>query len=70
MDSLRQETRIPCSKATLTALRNFKRGGETYDELIRRLLISGIPKPIQQLTTEEREWVLNSVQSRINDQAN
>jgi len=55
----RSETRIPVSRATLRALKGYLRGGEPYDVLIRRLLISGIPKPMERLTTEERTWVLN-----------
>ena len=56
----RGETRIAVSKATLTALKSYLRGGEPYDVLIRRLLISGIPKPMDRLTDEERTWVLNT----------
>ena len=56
----RAETRIPVSKATLKALKTYLRGGEPYDVLIRRLLISGIPKPLERLTDEERSWVLNT----------
>ena len=56
----RAETRIPVSKATLTALKSYLRGGEPYDVLIRRLLISGVPKPMERLTDEERTWVLNT----------
>jgi hypothetical protein len=59
MNSKRKETRIACSMETLQALRTYKRGGEAYDTLIRRLLISGHPKPIDDLTDQEREWVLN-----------
>lgn len=58
--TLRKETRIACSKATLNALKTYKRGGEAYDTLIRRLLITGVPKPLHHLTDAEREWVLNS----------
>ena len=56
----RAETRIPVSKATLRALKSYLRGGEPYDVLIRRLLISGIPRPMERLTEEERTWVLNN----------
>jgi len=56
----RAETRIAVSKATLHALKSYLRGGEPYDVLIRRLLISGIPKPMERLTDEERTWVLNN----------
>ena len=56
----RAETRIAVSKATLTALKSYLRGGEPYDVLIRRLLISGIPKPLERLTDDERTWVLNT----------
>ena len=60
--SSKVETRIPCSRATLSALREYKRGGEPYDTLIRRLLISGIPKPLNRLTEAEQAWVLNATQ--------
>jgi len=55
----RGETRIAVSKATLKALKSYLRGGEPYDVLIRRLLISGVPRPIERLTDDERIWVLN-----------
>jgi len=58
--SIRKETRIACSKATRRALKTYKREGEAYDTLIRRLLISGTPKPLNHLTDQEREWVLNN----------
>jgi hypothetical protein len=57
--SSRSETRIPVSKATLVALKSFLRGGEAYDTLIRRMLLSGIPKSIDRMSDRERDWVLN-----------
>lgn len=60
--SSRKETRVPVSKATLEALRKRKRGGEAYDTLIRRMLISGPHKAIEDLQPIEREWVLNKEQ--------
>ena len=56
----RAETRIAVSKATLQALKRSLRGGEPYDVLIRRMLISGIPKPMDRLTDDEKTWVLNT----------
>ena len=54
----RAETRIPCSKATKKFLSQYKREGEPYDVLIRRMMISGIPKSLDTLTPAERQWVL------------
>ena len=59
MYSTRAEARIPVSKATLVALKSFLRGGEAYDTLLRRYLISGMPKSVNMMTDEERIWVLN-----------
>jgi hypothetical protein len=56
--SKRAETRIAVSKATVTALKSYLQLGEPYDVLIRRLLISGVPKTLDGLTDAEREWVL------------
>ena len=58
--SNRAETRIPVSKATREALRSRLRGGEAMDTLIRRMLVSGTPKPLDRLTQTERSWVENS----------
>ena len=58
--TMRTESRIAVSKATLVALKSHLRGGEPYDVLLRRMLISNIPKPLDQLTVEERIWVLNT----------
>ena len=63
--STRAETRIPVSKATLTALKSFLRGGEAYDTLIRRMLISGIPKSVDRMSDAERAWVLNEKQQLV-----
>ena len=57
--STRAEARVPVSKATLVALKSFLRGGEAYDTLLRRMLISGVPKSVNAMTDEERIWVLN-----------
>ena len=57
--STRAEARVPVSKATLVALKSVLRGGEAYDTLIRRMLISGIPKTVDDMTEQERTWVLN-----------
>ena len=56
--SKRAEVRIPVSRATQVALKGYLRSGEPYDVLIRRLLISGIPKSLDGLTDDERDWVL------------
>ena len=56
--SKRAEARIPVSNATKVALQSFLREGEPYDVLIRRLLISGIAKPLHALTEQEQAWVL------------
>ena len=57
--SIRAEARVPVSKATLVALKSVLRGGEAYDTLIRRMLISGSPKTVDDMTDRERIWVLN-----------
>jgi hypothetical protein len=54
----RTDTRIAVSKPTLYALKSRLRGGETYDTLLRRMLVSGIERPISQMTDEEHNWVL------------
>ena len=53
------DTRIAVSKQTLRALKTRLRSGEPYDTLLRRMLISGIEKPIDQLSEEEQRWVLH-----------
>jgi hypothetical protein len=55
----RAQTRIPVSKDTLLALKEQLRGGEPYDTLIRRMLITSTPKPLSVLTDNERTWVIN-----------
>jgi hypothetical protein len=55
----RAQTRIPVSKDTLLALKEQLRGGEPYDTLIRRMLITSTPKPMNVLTVVERQWVVN-----------
>jgi hypothetical protein len=51
------DTRIAVSKHTLQSLKARLRGGETYDTLIRRMLVSGIERPINQMTDEEQGFV-------------
>jgi hypothetical protein len=55
----RRATRIPTSIDTHNCLRSLKRGGETYDELIRRYIISGEAKLIENMTDAEQAWVKN-----------
>ena len=59
MQDYRTDSRIAVSTHTLETLKTRKRGGETYDMLIRRMLISGIERPIAQLSEEEQSWVLH-----------
>ena len=54
------DTRVPVSKQTLNVLKPRKRGGETYDALIRRMLISNIETPLGQLSDKEQSWVLHA----------
>lgn len=56
--SKRAEVRIPVSAATRTALNSFKRASEPYDVVIRRLLITGYPRTLDNMTQDERQWVL------------
>jgi len=37
MSTTATESRIPCSRETLTTVRSLKRGGETYDDLLRKM---------------------------------
>ena len=53
----RTDTRIAVSKQTLYSLKTRLRGGETYDTLLRRMLVSGIERPVNQMTDEERDFV-------------
>lgn len=41
------EDRVPCSSETKTRLRAAKRGGETYDELFRKMLAQYDPEVAQ-----------------------
>lgn len=59
MDDYRIDTRIAVSKHTLKALKEGLRGGKTYDTLLGRMIISGIERPINQLSDEEQNWVLH-----------
>ena len=60
MQDYRTDSRIAVSTQTLDALKTRKRGGEPYDRLLRRMLISGLERPIDQLSDEERSWVLHT----------
>jgi len=59
MQDYRIDTRIAVSKNTLLALKTRLRGGEPYDRLLRRMIISGVETPLSQLSEEERSWVLH-----------
>lgn len=41
------EDRVPCSSETKSRLRAAKRGGETYDELFRKMLAQYDPEVAQ-----------------------
>ncbi len=41
------EDRVPCSSETKARLRASKRGGETYDELFRKMLAQYDPEATQ-----------------------
>jgi len=56
----RIDTRIAVSKQTLLALKTRLRGGETYDTLLRRMLVSGIERPVSQMTDEEQHFVFHT----------
>ena len=56
----RIDTRIAVSKQTLMALKSRLRGGETYDNLLRRMLVSGIERPVSQMTKDEQNWVFHT----------
>ena len=60
MQEYRTNSRIAVSTQTLDALKVRKRGGETYDTLIRRMLISGVETPLIQLSEKEQSWVLHA----------
>ena len=60
MQEYRTNSRIAVSTQTLDALKVRKRGGETYDTLIRRMLISGVETPLVQLSEKEQSWVLHA----------
>ena len=38
-------TRVPCSRVTRDVLRAQKRGGESYDELLRKMIEQYDPEP-------------------------
>jgi len=56
----RIDTRIAVSKQTLRALKSRLRGGETYDRLLRRMLISGYERPVDDMTDAEQNWVFHT----------
>jgi hypothetical protein len=58
--SYRADTRIAVSKQTLLSLKTRLRGGETYDTLLRRMLVSGVERPVSQMTDEEQDFVFHT----------
>ena len=58
--SYRADTRIAVSKQTLLSLKTRLRGGETYDTLLRRMLVSGVERPVSQMTDEEQSFVFHT----------
>ena len=56
----RADTRIAVSKQTLLSLKTRLRGGETYDTLLRRMLVSGVERPVSQMTDEEQDFVFHT----------
>ena len=58
--SYRADTRIAVSKQTLRSLKTRLRGGETYDTLLRRMLVSGVERPVSQMTDEEQSFVFHT----------
>ena len=56
----RTDTRIAVSKQTLNALKTRLRGGETYDTLLRRMLVSGVERPVNQMTEDEQSFVFHT----------
>ena len=56
----RTDTRIAVSKQTLQSLKTRLRGGETYDTLIRRMLVSGVERPVNQMTEDEQSFVFHT----------
>ena len=60
MESTRIESRLGIRKDTRIALKRLKAGGEPYDQLLRRFLLSGAPRSLDDLTEIERDWVLQN----------
>jgi len=56
----RWEQHIAVSKDTLASLTEQKRGGEAFDRLLRRFLVSTDPKTLTQMSDDERNWVTYS----------
>ena len=61
-NNTRTENRISCSTETRTILKSLKRGDESYDELLRRMIVSGFPNPLETMTIEQQLWVKNEEQ--------
>ena len=61
----RQEKRIAVSEDTLRALTLEKSGGEPFDVLIRRLLVTSVPKRLDEMSERQRAWVHNEPNSTI-----
>ena len=53
------DTRIAVNKYTLRSLRLRLRGGETYNTLLRRMLVSYMELPLEELSPEQKDWVVN-----------
>ena len=61
----RQEKRIAISDETLRALTEEKSGGEPFDVLIRRMLVTSAPKRLDEMSERQRAWVLNEPEESI-----
>ena len=61
----RQEKRIAVSEETLRALTEEQLGGEPFDVLIRRMLVTAAPKKLDQMSERQQAWVLNEPESSI-----
>jgi hypothetical protein len=53
----RTSARVPVSKRTLFDLKSSKKGSETYDELLRRLMVRNIDRHIIEMTEDEKDYV-------------
>jgi hypothetical protein len=59
-EKYKTDTRVAVSRQTLSALKERLRGGETYDTLLRRMLVSGLERPVSDLTEAEQEFVFHT----------